>query len=894
MLIEYVNIKDLQIIVHRYRPHRAASRIFFLDNAAFSCMILRVLNIESLYMTCEFSITQIMRICVAPALAACIVMTVSGCGPFFSAHFSTSVDSSVGTVTRKGISCDVIIRRDSFGIPCIEASNEADMFFGAGYAMASDRLWQMVIMKMAIQGRLAEIAGDEGLSLDIFMRSLDIRGRINPAQAAIDQRSREILEHFARGVNAYIETHPSLPPEFSLARYRPEPWKPEDSMYVFAMLNLGISYNIAEELNFLLLASRVGYNKAAYLFPVYPDEVLPFDEAAKISHIPSSSLCDLSSANSAASQPIVSPLTFFAASNNWALAGSRTKSGKPIIANDTHLVSSMPNSWMMLHLKCPTYDAAGVAVPGVPVINLGTNGSIAWGATMVMADSQDLFIEKLRTVDGNLQYLYKGTWRPAIERNETFHIRNKTPVIMAFYSTVHGPLIDEAMRRIAFDPALLIQPIHMQQSYGISLSWAMEKPDATLAGFYDLAKARSLADARNAMLRITAIYLNLVYGGRSGIAWQVTGSMPIRKKGRGLLPSPGWNGEYDWAGFLSTEKNPHAINPPEGFLATANNRTVPKDHPYTITSSWYGPERRERLYELLPMTHNATVDDTRRMQADVHSLMARKVQDVLFNSGISTGIVSAVHALPDTKEKSKALEALRILHPNSFDAEMTASSAPAAVYAAFLHTFVHATFLDELGPESGTVWEAFLDATISSYGAPDDHLLYRDQSPFYDDIATPAIETKAEIIARSLAGAITLCEKRMGTDRKKWSWGTMHAYRWSHEISKKTSMFNSFLNRGPYSAGGEIHTLNVSGFACGKSFNVAWIPAMRFIVDFGLDEPAYLISVPGQSGNPSSPHYDDMIPYFLAGTNHPLPFSEHAIRAQYDKVLTLRPSDSEF
>ena len=246
-------------------------------------------------------------------------------------HWSGSVDGAAGTVELAGLNGTVTVRRDGLGVPYIEASNEADLFFATGYVAASDRLWQMNMMKMAMQGRMSEILGKDGMQIDLMMRTLGARSVIDRAMKKMDARSMSVLENFSRGVNAYLDSHRDLPPEFFLTRYRPEPWQPADSLYVFAMLTLSLSSNFIEELDFLNLAARVGYEKAAWLVPVYPDEAIPFAEARKLSGIDPRGLNSLialrrgAGGRHAGFMPPVMP-----ASNNWALAGTKTKSGKEI------------------------------------------------------------------------------------------------------------------------------------------------------------------------------------------------------------------------------------------------------------------------------------------------------------------------------------------------------------------------------------------------------------------------------------------------------------------------------------------------------------------------------------------------------------------------------------
>lgn len=813
---------------------------------------------------------------------------------FLKNKFARSVMTTRGTIELEGIKDKIIIRRDRLGIPVVEASNEEDLFFGSGYASAMDRLWQMYLMSMAMQGRVSEIAGDEMLPLDIFMRCAQAKDRAEREMQKLNNQLKSLLDAYAKGVNAYIAQNPELPAEFVLARYRPEPWRPIDTFYVFGMLVMNISFNFVEELDYLILASKLGYEKAAMLFPVYPDEELPFEDARALLEIPHHDLLEKASLASIhhlrKSIKNIFPLGI-PASNNWAVAPWRTQNGKSIVCNDTHLMLMVPNSWMIIHLKSPTYDVAGVTVPGIPIVALGKNGKIAWGATMVMADSEDVFVEKLKHVDGTLRYLYKGEWVPVKEREEVFKIKGDSVRSFKMYETIHGILLNSALEKMPYPPQLPVQPLPMKSPYGIAIAFAIENGARTLEGFYSLGKCKNVYEARKSLLKIESIYLNIVYGDEKNIGWQVTGTFPKRKKGRGLFPVPGWSGEYDWVGFEDTAKNPNAINPKEGFVGTANNRTV-KNHSFSLTASWYHPDRAERIAEILINAKNITFDDMVKMQYDVVSPMARKIQRLIFEPKMKSAIENAAEKF-STKEKAQLSMAFELLSPQKFDGAMDKDSPAAALVGAFVHEFTRKTFLDELGPEDGIFWQAFLDANMVSYGAPEDHLVVQSESLFFDDVTTPVKERKEDIIAYALVAAVKLCEKKMGSEHKNWKWGTLHTYHWKHEFTKKTRFFHEYFNRGPYPASGDVHTLNVTTFTWGENFDTWNIPAMRMVVDFGKSEGASFLTVPGQSGNPSSPHYDDMIPYFLNISAHPMPFNSENIAKQYQDVLELVPKRSQ-
>ncbi len=804
-------------------------------------------------------------------------------------YYKAPAPPKSGLIVIKGLGKDVTVRRDALGTPYIEARNEEDLFCAAGYVMANDRLWQMVAMKMVMQGRLAEIVGKDMLKLDVFMRSLNVKHFVDRAMKDFTPRSRRILESFSRGVNTYMATCRELPPEFSLTGYKPEPWSPEDCLYVFAMLNINVSFNFLEELHFLILAGKLGYKKAAYLFPVYPDEELPFEEAEKLKDIPADRLLGDNDRIFAAVNSLQKLLPVnYPASNNWALAGSRTVGGRPIIANDTHLALMIPNSWMILHLKCPTYEAAGVAVPGIPLVTLGYNGKLAWGVTMVMADSQDIFIEKMKREGKKTLYLYKGKWQPVATRSEVFRMKGGKKLTLEMSGTVHGPLLNEGLKRLGKEPEMEVQPLEMESSYGIALTWAVEDGAGTFEGFYDLAKGSTMKEARKAISRINSIYLNFIYGDRKSIAWQVSGKYPIRKRGKGYLPSPGWDGAYDWKGFVPFNAQPHSENPAAGYLVTANHRTVKKGYPHLLSSSWYAPERAQRIAQVLSKLRKGTFEDMNRLHFDRHSLLAERMRDKLAKGPLAEKIRSLIPADRDRKRAERVREALEFLAPGRFDANLTAESAPTAVYGALTHCLAREIFLDELGPEDSHAWEAFVQMNLLSYSALQDHMELRHDSPFFDDIRTPQKEGAAEIFYRALDGSMQLCRERMGRNRSCWRWGRLHTYHWKHEFTRKVSFLKGYLNRGPYPAGGDNSTVNVAGVLMGKDFEVHLIPAMRMIVDFNREEPATLVSVPGQSGHPSSPHYEDMIPLFLKGQTSPLPFKAGAVRQQYTSVLTLR------
>ncbi|HEX6590434.1 MAG TPA: penicillin acylase family protein [Moraxellaceae bacterium] len=806
-----------------------------------------------------------------------------------------TVDKPAGEVRVAGLTDVVTISRDDMGVPRIVARNEGDLAFGAGYAMASDRLAQMVTYSLSAQGRLSEMAGPVGRDLDIYMRTLGLRRIAEKQMAAASPRTRRLLERFSAGVNAWVFSHKDrLPLDFSASGYQPEPWAPVNSMDIFALLNLGLSLNAQEELAWLALAARVGPEKAAWLLPSYPDEPIPADEAGKLGDFPFKDLGPLQTQLDTQKKlgQLLLPLQQ-AASNNWAVAPERSRGRASILANDTHLLLEQPPVWMLMQLESPEYQAGGVAVAGIPGIVAGYNGHIAWGMTMVMGDSQDIFVEKLRQEEGRTLYLYKGQWLPVQEREEILHIKGQPDERLVVQETVHGPLLNGGLQGRRLNE-VMPQGMSLPAQWGLALQTTSQQADQSLERFFLLNRANGFAEGEQALDGLGFIHLNVLLADAQNIGWQVTGLYPRRLKGRGYLPSPGWTGEYDWNGYLSYEDLPHETNPDRGWLATANHRTT--STPY-LTASWYAPERYERIAERLEEHSTHTLGTTVELQGDVHDRAADKLRAVLqkLEPAIRQHLAQATPAARNSGEN-----ALKMLQ--RFDGDMDRDSAGAALYGVFFNRLARDIFLDELGPADSLAWQSFMQGNAISYSAQQDHMLGRDDSPFWDDVRTSNHrEDKAEIFALALANAWQQATQLMGGDPAAWKWGSIHEYHWQSGASKlkpflpfaqrqAVSALSGFLDRGPYPAPGSTNTVNVAGYTVGDDFKVWNVPAMRMVVDFSQTEPLYVINAGGQSGNPASPHYADGIELYLSGRNRRMAFHDaELVSKQFSSKLVLQP-----
>ncbi|MBN6775468.1 penicillin acylase family protein [Pseudomonas granadensis] len=803
------------------------------------------------------------RFGVAAAVAG--VLGLSGCQTW---NAQDSLPPTSGVQPLKGLAQNVSVRRNAMGMPLIESNTFHDALFSLGYVHASDRINQMVTLRLLAQGRLAEMSGASLLDADRYMRAVNLKKSAGELYKASSPRLKRFFEVYARGVNAYLFRYADkLPGDLAASGYKPEYWKPEDSALIFALLNFSQSANLPEEIQSLVLAQTVTSDKLAWLTPSAPDENLPLAETDKLQGLKlNGQIPGLSELSNAGQQLSTLNLIGATSANNWAIAPQRSRSGKSLLASDAHGPLMAPSLWSFVQIRAPKYQAAGVTIAGLPMVLGGFNGKVAWSMTSVLGDNQDLFLEKIRRQGSSLTYEVNGKWQPLGVRNETYFVKGQRPIREAVYETRHGALLNSA------------QAAAQGSGFGLALQTPSFTDDKSLDAFFDLTRAQTVERASDASREIRAITTNLVFADASNIGWQVTGRFPNRREGEGLLPSPGWEGRYDWDGYADPMLHPYDQDPAQGWLGTANQRVIPDGYGMQLSKSWAAPERGERLAELA----GGSKHDSRSviaMQYDQTTTFAAKLKKVFEAPGMKQPLKQAIDALPEA-ERSKAREAFTRLM--AFDGKLSPTSADAALYELFLQESMKQIFLDELGPQSSPAWKAFVANGDTSYAAQADHLLGREDSPFWDDVRTPQKEDKAQILARSLAAAISAGDSQLGGDHRAWQWGKLHSYQWSNA--------NGQTVRGPLAAGGDHTTLNTAAFAWGQDFATTRAPSMRFIVDFGQAEPLMGQNGTGQSGNPLSPSYLNGIDAWLKGQYIGLPMQSQNFDRVYGKTrLTLTP-----
>lgn len=774
-----------------------------------------------------------------------------------------SVPPTTGVQPLKGLAQNVSVRRNAMGAPLIESSSFHDALFSLGYVHAGDRIEQMVTLRLLAQGRLAELAGPEALEIDRLMRAANLKQGAGQLYADASPRLKRFFEVYARGVNAYLFRYrDKLPAELARSGYSPEYWKPEDSALIFSLYAFSQSVNLQEELSALTLAQKVGADKLAWLLPGAPDEALAESEVDKLKGLNlASQLPGLASLAAAGQQLADLGLLGNPGSSNLALGPQRSRSGKSLLASD----SRAPWALSPVQIHTGKYQVAGLSLPGLPIVLAGYNGKVAWSASAVMADNQDLFLEQVRRQGSQLTYLADGKWQQARARNETFFVRGQRPQREVLYDTRHGTLL----------------PGH--GSLALALHLPQLKDDRSLDALFDLTRASNIERAFDSTREIGAAALNFVFAEPEHIGWQVSGRYPNRRDGQGLLPSPGWDGRYDWDGYADAMLHPYDQDPAAGFIGHANQRSQPKGYGMQLSSSWYYPERAERLAQL---AGNGRHDSRSLMalQNDQVTLLADKLKQMFDAPGMALPLKQAIDALP-AAQRDKARDALARL--KAFDGRLSPVSADAALYELFLQEVTRQTFLDDLGPESSPAWQAFVGNAQLSYSAQADHLLGREDSPFWDDRGTPQKEDKPAILARSLAAAIDTGTAQLGADRRAWQWGKLHQYRWP---APNYRGLGDSLSRSPMAAGGDFSTLALTPYAWGSNFDTRLPASARMIVDFGQAEPLQLLTSSGQSGNPASRHYSDGLDAWFKGRFMSLPLQPQNFgRAYGSQRLTLVP-----
>jgi penicillin amidase len=795
-----------------------------------------------------------------------------------------------GTIAVPGIAQAVTIDRDGWGVPWIRAASLEDLMFAQGYVVAQDRLWQMDLLRRAAGGGLSEIFGPVALDVDRENRTLGLREAADAAADRMDPEARTILEAYARGVNRYMdERRGRLPIEFTVLRYKPRHWTPADTFLISAYMWKTLTMTWKAKLNRARLSAMLGPDRAKDVFTV--DSPLdhfivgaPGGDAAgapKFTGIPGApaamnSLPFLASPSPTAMHtpmPVSdgesgaawseareflsmfeSQTSEIIGSNNFVVNGTHTASGKPILANDTHLAFSMPGIWYIVHLTAPGWNVAGFTFPGSPLVVIGHNDRIAWGFTNSNADVEDLYAESMNPANP-MEYRVGSSWMAAQVRRETIHVKREQDVNLDVSITRHGPIVERESST--------------SDGHAYALRWTATEPGGLDFSYPLLGSAKNWNEFLGVMKKIAGPGQNGIYADVDGnVGYIMAARIPIRKSGNGALPVDGSTDDAEWAGYIPFDELPQVLNPPGGIIATANARTVGPAYKYFISDRWAGPYRTERMYELLSSRKDMRPLDANNVQNDVVSLPDKFLADQL----------RAASAKAKAKD-SRARALIELL--TGWDGR----ASPVSVETSFLEYTRHFLMGALLHPYIGNrlneyeLWEpdgeynelwwrdkVFLENVLRSRPANWLPPGYAN----YDELLMTAADDATQFLRLSAPDG----------DPIKANWGRLHPLEIYHPFGR-SGLLRRLLSIGPIEQGGTLDTVRAMGYRHG--------PAMRFVADLS-DFDQSLMEIPaGESGQYASPHYRDQFESWFAGRGIPAPFSPAAEERVRMHRLTLEP-----
>lgn len=779
-----------------------------------------------------------------------LILVVGGGGYlWFHQTLKKALPQTLGEVHLPGLTESVQVIRDTFGVPHIYAGNEPDLYFALGYALAQDRFWQMEFYRRLGHGRLSEIFGEDFIEVDRYFRMIGAAG----LDKELPDNLTPLFESFANGINAYLETHQDrLPIEFKLLCYKPEPWHLDDYLAILKVVNWGLSSGWQADLTAAKMLEKAGEEKLREAFPVWPDDgPLIIPEQTK-------SLSALFGAGHE-TMHLVKGLTAFsgpAASNNWVVSGKKSITGRPILANDTHLTLSNPSVWWEVHLVCPTINVSGFALLGIPGIPVGHNLQVAWGVTNVMVDDVDFFIEKINPEDPR-QYWYKDHWEDIKVIEEIIQVKGQEPVKTEILLTRHGPIVNEVKQG--------------SQEQAISARWAFTEGLQSARAAYLLAKAKDIQDVIEALRYWELPSQNFVFADTNGnIGYWCCATIPIRSKGDGLLPVPGWTGEYEWKGYVPFEERPHLLNPEQGFIATANNKVIGGGYPHVIGHYWEPMDRIARIRQLLEAKEKISVDDIKRMHQDIYCVLA---------SEMTSHMIDVLEQRFSDENAKKAKDIL-----SGWYFMMDEDSVGACLFAVTLIKMMENIFRDELGED---LFEKYIKM-VSFPPRAIRMMVRKGSSPWFDNVNTPEKETMEDIIASSLSQTLSELTEVIGDDMDTWTWGRIHTLTFEHALGKKKPL-DWIFNLGPFPVGGDNLTVNKKQYPYEKPYHVNHGVSQRMIVDLSNMDGALHVLPTGESGHLKSSHHRDQIDLYLSGEYHPAWTNRADVEKNSEGILILRP-----
>ncbi|MFC5174080.1 penicillin acylase family protein [Streptomyces mutomycini] len=880
-----------------------------------------------------------------------VLALVAGVG--YGAYWSVSTvrasyPQTTGSIDLKGLSGDVDVKRDDYGIPQIYADTDSDLFRAQGFVQAQDRFWEMDVRRHMTSGRLSEMFGVGQVETDSFLRTLGWRKVAQQEyDTVLDEDTKKNLQAYAEGVNAYLDGKDGKDISVEYAAlgltndYEPAEWTPVDSVAWLKAMAWDLRGNMQDEIDRSLMTSRLSTKQIEDLYPDYPfGKNKPIVEQGGVSPVtgkydpeaePSDSIGSqtvegategLNTQLSALSDTLdeipalLGPNGNGIGSNSWVVSGEYTTTGKPLLANDPHLAPQLPSLWYQMGLHCRQlsescqYDTAGYTFSGMPGVIIGHNQDIAWGFTNLGADVTDLFLEKV-SVDG---YQFGGRTEPFITREETIEVAGGRSRKITVRETNNGPLVSDRsgeLAKVGKKAPVTTNAPDRGDGYGVSLKWTALDPGKSMDAVFELNRAKDFTSFRKAASHFEVPSQNLIYADTKGnIGYQAPGKIPVRLKGDGTTPSPGWSAEYGWEkNPIPFDELPYEYNPDRGYIVTANQAVIGDGYEHMLTQDWGYGARSQRINDLIQKKidggEKISTDDMQTMQMDNQSAIAAKLVPELKKISISDKHV---------REAQKLLE--------GWDYTQESDSAAAAYFNGVWRNILILAFGDKLPKEMRAKGDCIYVEPVTSTGPVDEQdKLVRECGQRAPDAAQPdggdrwyevvdsilddqdnewwkvpakgredAIDNRDELFARAMEDARWELTAKLGKDMSTWTWGRLHQLTLRNQTlgTEGPDLLQRALNRGPWDLGGGEAAVNATGWNAAGGYGVIWVPSMRMVVNVGDWDKSRWINLTGASGHAFSAHYTDQTDKWVEGELLDWSFGQDAVEQSTVDSLTLR------
>ena len=749
-----------------------------------------------------------------------LVLIVIASALYVNYYIDKTLPDIEGKVIVKGMDEDVKVTRDEKGVPHIHAKSDADLYRAQGYVQAQDRLFQMDLSRRQASGTLSEVVGSSTIKTDKFFRTFSLRDAAKKSYDGYSKEAKQVLGWYAEGVNAYIKQakkEGTLPYEFKVLGYEPTPWTAVDSLTIgkYMAYDLGGNWSMLAFRHWSL--ANLTADQVQELMIHYPENAKSIIEENIENTVKVSGQFDASLIPNE-----------FNGSNNWVLSGDKTQSGKPLLADDPHLGLSTPSIWYQMHLTSPSQNVSGVIFAGIPGIILGHNDHIAWGVTNVGPDVQDLYIE-IPNPDNPTQFKYENKWEQAEVRKEKIKVKGEKTIDYKVVVTRHGPIISD----LAFKKE--------KPTAVFSMQWTALQSTQELQAILNLDKAKNWHEFETALTDFKAPAQNFVFASTDGtIAYKANGLIPIRKRGDGQFPVPGYSADYGWKGYIDFNQLPKVVNPDSGYIATANNKVVGSGYPYHITDFWAQPYRYERIVEMLEEKDDFTVEDMENMQLDTENLYAKEFLPNLIESVKKQGkledVIKMMEEWDYQDSVSEGAPLIYNLWMIKIQQQLFKKSMPADVY--------------DMMPGKYNITDEILRQAYK--GKPGEFV---DKAGGIDELVTKALQETVKDIKES-----------HGEDLSNWRWGDYHQVVFKHPLSSASPILAKLLDSKKTPVSGSKVTVRAA--ASDKTGIVNHGASWRFVADLSDLSKAYHIVGPGQSGHVRSQWYHDQVDDWVNGTYH--------------------------